>query len=153
MTPVTVLHVEDDEADRHLFSAAFRKVAPEILLKWAVDGVEAIAYLAGDEPHQDRNRSPVPHLVLLDLKLPKKSGLEVLEWIRASAERRALPVFMLTSSNDPRDLERAKTLGVQAYLIKPVDLNGIRAIARRVAEFVSPSGLPTPEIAPPVAKE
>jgi CheY-like chemotaxis protein len=140
MTRITVLHVEDDDGDRLLFSAAFRKIAPEILLKGAVDGVEAIAYLSGEGPHRDRHQSPVPNLVLLDLKLPKKSGLEVLEWIRSSPDLQDLRVFMLTSSNDPRDIERAKALGVQEYLIKPVDLGGIRDIARKVAECVSLRG-------------
>jgi CheY-like chemotaxis protein len=137
MTPVTILHVEDDEADRTLFSAAFQKVAPEIHLMAVVDGAQAIAYLSGQGAHQDRDRSPLPQLVLLDLKLPKKSGLEVLDWIRNRSERRDLAVFMLTSSNDPKDQERAKALEVQEYLIKPVDLQGIREVARRVAGFVS----------------
>jgi CheY-like chemotaxis protein len=79
--------------------------------------------------------------VLLDLKLPKISGLEVLDWIRNVSDRRDLPVFMLTSSNDPKDVERARSLGVHAYLTKPVGLQGIREIARNVAEFVSSPGL------------
>lgn len=138
MTPVFVLHVEDDEADRTLFSAAFKGAAPGIHFISVVDGAEAIDYLSGQGSYQDRARYPVPRAVLLDLKLPKISGLEVLEWIRRSSDHKDLPVFMLTSSSDPDDLKQAKALGVHQYLIKPVGLRGIREIAKHVAMLLSP---------------
>jgi CheY-like chemotaxis protein len=138
--PYVVLHVEDDEGDRAILAAAFRKVAPQIHLAEAADGAQAIAYLSGQGPHQDRESSPLPNLILLDLKLPKKSGLDVLEWVRSRSELRELPVFMLTSSNDPSDLDRAVALGANSYLIKTVDLYALREIVRGIAEFASLMG-------------
>ena len=142
MTSVfTVLHVEDDAGDREIVAAAFRKVAPQLRIESVSDGVEAVGYLSGLGPFQDRARSPLPGLLLLDLKLPRKSGLEVLEWVRAHADLKNLPVFMLTSSGDPADLERARALGVNSYFTKPVSLAATREIVAGIAEYVSLSEL------------
>lgn len=137
MKPFVVLHVEDDDGDRAIVAAAFRKVAPDLVLKSVSDGAEAILYLSGQGLHQSRERSPMPNLVLLDLKLPKKSGHEVLEWIRGHADLKELPVFMLTSSGDPADLHRATALGVHSYLIKPVDLQATRDLVRGIGEYAA----------------
>ncbi len=137
MNPFVVLHVEDDEGDRTIVAAAFRKVAPQLALRSVADGEEAVHYLSGQGEFRDRERFPMPQLVLLDLKLPKKSGLEVLDWIRSHAELKGLTVFMLTSSGDPADLERATALGVNSYLIKPVDLRATREIIRGVADYAA----------------
>ena len=85
------------------------------------DGEQAIDYLAGKGPFADRARHPLPALVLLDINIPKKSGLEVLEWIRQQAHFKSLPVLMLTSSSRPEDLEKARVLGANDYLLKPSD--------------------------------
>ncbi len=135
MSPYTVLHVEDDGDDRLFLAAAVAKVAPDLRLRSVADGQEAVDYLSGTEAYEDRGGSPFPDLVLLDLKLPKKSGLEVLEWIRAREDLKGLTVFMLTSSSDPSDVERAHALGVNSYLIKSVGLEGTRALVRAIAEF------------------
>lgn len=137
MTPFVVLHVEDDEGDRTILAAAFRKVAPQLVLRSVADGEEAVHYLSGQGEFRDRERFPVPQLVLLDLKLPKKSGLEVLDWVRGHSELKGLSVFMLTSSGDPADLQRATALGANSYLIKPVDLRATREIVRGIAEHAA----------------
>jgi CheY-like chemotaxis protein len=131
MMPCTVLHVEDDPSDRLIVAAAFRRAAPQILLKTAGDGDEAIAYLSSN---------PSPAVVLLDLKLPRKSGLEVLEWIRKQKGLEELPVIMLTSSEEPRDLNRATELGVTSYLVKTLDLKSLREIVKSIAEFAILAG-------------
>lgn len=75
----------------------------------------AIAYLAGQEPFADRDQSPYPTVILLDLKLPRRSGFEVLEWLRAQPGLRRLPVVVLTSSGQTEDVNRAYDLGANSY--------------------------------------
>lgn len=132
-----VLHVEDEPSDRLIVSLAFQKAAPNVKLHAVVNGEEAISYLAGQGIYADRERHPMPQLVLLDLKLPRKSGLEVLEWIRNQPALASLPVFMLTSSQEPADLDRAYTLGANSYLVKSVDLKEMREIVRGIGEYAS----------------
>jgi CheY-like chemotaxis protein len=119
-----ILHVEDDPNDVTLVGMAFRKAQLEISLFAATDGDQAVHYLAGDGIYADRTAHPLPTLVLLDLKLPRKSGLEVLAWLRAQSHPylRRVPVVMLTSSNQPDDIDAAYDLGANSYLVKPGDL-------------------------------
>jgi len=79
-----------------------------------------VAYLSGKPPYADRNRYTLPALMLLDLKLPRKSGLEVLQWVRQQDGLKRLPVVVLTSSRETADVNRAYDLGANSYLVKPV---------------------------------
>jgi CheY-like chemotaxis protein len=131
-----ILHVEDEPSDRLIVSLAFQKAAPSVKLHAVVNGDEAISYLSGLGIYANRELHPMPHLVLLDLKLPRRSGLEVLEWIRSRPESASLPVFMMTSSQEPSDLERAYALGVNSYLVKSVDLKEMRELVKGIGEYV-----------------
>jgi CheY-like chemotaxis protein len=115
----TVLYAEDYEDDVFFMARALKKLAPEVHLSTVRNGSEAIAYLAGQPPFQDREADPIPGLVLLDISMPITNGFEVLAWIRSQANLRTLPVFMLTSSNNEADRERADALGAKGYLVKP----------------------------------
>ncbi|HUK13519.1 MAG TPA: response regulator [Thermoanaerobaculaceae bacterium] len=115
-----VLLVEDDPNDVILIRRAFRDAKVANPLEVAGDGEEAVAYLAGAGTYADRERHPLPSVVLLDLKLPRKSGHEVLAWIRAHQELRRLPVVVLTSSTERADVNRSYELGANSYLTKPV---------------------------------
>jgi CheY-like chemotaxis protein len=84
------------------------------------DGEEAVAYLAGTEPFADRLANPLPALVLLDLKLPRRSGHEVLDWVKAQPVLRRISVVVLTSSGERRDVDRAYDLAANSYLVEPV---------------------------------
>jgi CheY-like chemotaxis protein len=137
MTKQTVLHVEDEEADRLIVSTSFEKVAPGVQLRAVIDGAEAIAYLGGQGAYQDRDLHPLPQLILLDLKLPKKSGFEVLEWVKAQPGLKQIPVLMLSSSDQPKDIERAYALGANSYLVKNVGLKTMREFVRGIAEYVA----------------
>jgi CheY-like chemotaxis protein len=86
--------------------------------------------------------NPLPLLVLLDIKLPRKSGLEVLEWIRKQPELKSMPVLMLTSSSESNDLDRAYALGANSYLVKTVDLSAMREIVRGIGEYATLVGAP-----------
>jgi CheY-like chemotaxis protein len=117
-TPVLLL-VEDNEDDVFIFRRVFARAGLTDRVQVAPDGEEAIAYLAGEGPYADRQRHPLPYLVFLDLKLPRRSGLDVLDWINAQEHLRGLPVIILTSSAEHRDIERTRDNGAQHYLVKP----------------------------------
>ncbi|PSC03384.1 two-component system response regulator [Alsobacter soli] len=115
-----ILLVEDSSRDVELTLAALAKcqLANEVIV--VRDGAEALDYLYARNAFQDRERGD-PAVVLLDLKLPKMDGLEVLEQIKKDHDLRPIPVVMLTSSREERDLVRSYQLGVNAFVVKPVD--------------------------------
>ena len=115
-----VLLIEDDVSDFRLIQRAFAKIRPFVPMLRLSHGDEAVEYLAGDGPYENRSVHPVPSVLLLDIKLPRRSGFEVLEWIRAQkSELRRLPIIMLTSSGHQADVNKAYELGVNSYLVKP----------------------------------
>lgn len=120
------LGMDDSEVYRRAFRAA-RLVNP---LMVARDGDEAVAYLAGEGEFADRARYPLPILLLLDLKLPRRSGLEVLEWLRRQPGLKRLPVVVLTTSREQGDVNRAYDLGANSYLVKPVALSALVDMVR-----------------------
>src|SRR5260221_10272533 len=113
------LLAEDDENDVFLMQTSLPKAGLVNRLQLVPDGEEAIAYLAGTGRFEDRRQYPFPLLVLLDLKLPRKNGLEVLEWIGQQTFRRSLGVIILTASRRPADATRARSLGADFFLTKP----------------------------------
>ena len=121
--PGTVLLVENDSNDVLLMQRAFRRAQVVNPVQVADDGEDAISYLSGQGPYADRTRFPLPILIVLDLKLPRKTGLEVLEWLRQQPGLRRLPVVILTSSKESTDISRAYDLGVNSYLVKPVSFD------------------------------
>lgn len=116
-----ILLVEDNPDDVDLTLRAFRKsnIANEVVV--VQDGVEALEYLFGTGRYAGRDVDALPQVVLLDLKLPRLDGLEVLERLRADARTRLLPVVILTSSTEERDLVKGYSLGANSYVRKPVD--------------------------------
>jgi CheY-like chemotaxis protein len=143
----SVLWVEDDADDVFLIGRAIRKagLCQPTLVR---DGGEAVAYLSGSGPYADRSVYPLPKLILLDLKLPKMSGFEVLSWIRERSQVRRLPVVMFTSSNEACDIDRAYGLGANAYLTKSVDHQHLVEALRCVRAFWLDLNLnPTPRVA------
>ena len=132
---LTVLHVEDDSNDVLLIARAFRKAEVAAQIQVVNDGEQAMHYLSGSNSFSERDRFPLPSLVLLDLKLPRKSGIEVLEWIRSRPGLRRIPVVMLTSSKQTVDINRAYELGVNAYLVKPVNFDGLVDMVKTIDSF------------------
>ena len=119
MQPVVLL-VEDNMDDVILIERAFEKARIVNPLDVVGDGDEAMDYLGGRGKYSDRARYPLPAFVLLDLKLPRRSGLDVLTWMRAEPCIKRIPVVVLTSSRESFDVDRAYELGVNSYLCKPV---------------------------------
>ena len=89
------------------------------------DGDTAVSYLSGTGDYHNRDLYPLPALILLDLKLPRRSGIEILEWIQQQPDIRRIPVVVLTSSRESIDLERSYDLGVNSYLVKPVKFEAL----------------------------
>ncbi len=117
----SILIVEDDANDILLLRRAFSKAGLVNPVHVASDGDMAVDYLQGNGVYRDRAKHPLPVLILLDLKLPRRSGHEVLNWLRAQSGLRRIPVVILTSSKESKDLDRAYDEGANSYLIKPAD--------------------------------
>lgn len=127
-----VLLIEDDPVAADLLRRALVKAGLRQPLRVLSDGDEAIAYLSGAAPFENREENPAPCLLLLDVKLPRKSGIEVLTWLRSRVNTRPLPVVMLTSSVATEDIEEALRLGIRAYCVKPSEFNDLKKLARMI---------------------
>lgn len=129
----TVLVVEDNADHALLVRLAAERVTPDLDVQIASNGMEAVAYLAGEPPYQDRARHPFPALVILDLVMPRLDGFGVLSWIRERESLEGLPVVVLSSSVNPRDQARAREEGARAFFTKPADMEDL---GRTVQEIV-----------------
>lgn len=130
-----LLHVEDDPNDVLLLQRAFKKANVPINIQAVNDGDKAVAYLGGAEGFGDREKFPLPSLILLDLKMPRKSGLEVLAWIRGQDKLRRLLVVIFTSSKHDEDINRAYDLGANSYLVKPVGFDMLVETAKLLNQY------------------
>jgi CheY-like chemotaxis protein len=115
-----ILLVEDDLNDILFVQRAFKRVNVKNPIHIVKDGDTAVDYLSGTGDYSNRDQYPLPALILLDLKLPRRSGIEILEWMQRQPGLRRIPVVVLTSSRQSVDLERCYDLGVNSYLVKPV---------------------------------
>lgn len=131
----TILLVEDDPNDVFLMQRAFRKANLANPIQVVQDGESAVLYLEGQEQYSDRALYPLPILMLLDLKLPRRSGLEVLEWLRQQPTLKRLPVVVLTSSRENIDVNRAYELGANSYLVKPVGFDGLLNMVKSLNQY------------------
>jgi CheY-like chemotaxis protein len=131
----TILLAEDEENDVFFMKHAFTEVGILNPLQVVQDGKEAMDYLSGNGGYADRERFPLPCLTLLDLKLPRVMGLEVLKWMREQPELRNLIVIIFTSSRLEPDIEMAYQLGANAYLVKPSSPLELREIATGIKRF------------------
>lgn len=129
-----ILLVEDQKDDVILIRRAFRQLGITNSIYAVDDGEQAVEYLSGTGKFANRAEYPLPGLVLLDLKLPRQDGLEVLKWIREQPSLRALRVIVLTSSKLREDVNRAYQLGANSFMIKPSDfkrfMSDLEALAR-----------------------
>ena len=140
-----ILLVEDSDDDVELTVRAFErnKISNDLVV--VRDGEEALHYLFATGPYASRDRTVAPQLVLLDLKLPKVSGLDVLRRLRADDRTRRLPVVILTSSKEERDLVSSYNLGANSYVRKPVDFAEFLEAARQLGLYWLVLNEPAPE--------
>ncbi len=130
-----ILLVEDNPDDEALTLRALRKsnIVNEVVV--AHDGVEALDYLFGTGVYEGRDLSVMPQVILLDLKLPKVDGLEVLRRLRADERTKLLPIVILTSSKEQQDLVNGYGYGANSYIRKPVDYDEFVGVARRLGDY------------------
>jgi|SRR6266496_3241610 len=126
-----ILLVEDDEADILLLRRAFRNAHIANPLLEVRDGQAAIQYLSGEGDYADRARYPIPFLILLDLRLPKLSGFEVIAWLRDQPQLAKVIVVVLTASDHVPDVTKARDLGANSYLVKPGNFEELVQMVKR----------------------
>jgi len=129
-----VLVAEDDPNDVFLLRRAFQKVGIFNSIVVAHNGQEAIDYLSGHGPYRNRSSHPFPALLFLDLKMPLVDGFDVLTWLNHHRLEQSLPVVILSSSNQERDIERAQQMGASDYCVKPQQFEELVEIVKRVRE-------------------
>ena len=134
-SPLRILVAEDEIGDVLLLKNAFEKAGVNPPIYFAGDGEEVIKYLQGRPPFENPVRYPLPNLVLLDLKLPRMDGFEVLEWLRHQPRLRHILVVVLTGSDLPEDVEQAYSLGANAYLVKPTEPEQLVDIVGRLQSY------------------
>jgi CheY-like chemotaxis protein len=130
-----ILLVEDNSDDVEITLRAFRKskVLSEIVV--VRDGVEALDYMFAEGSYAGQKTNPPPDVILLDLKLPKVGGLEVLRRLRGEERTRRVPVVVLTSSNEEKDIQSSYDLGANSFVRKPVDFTQFMEVARQLGQY------------------
>jgi CheY-like chemotaxis protein len=113
-----ILYAEDDPNDAFFFELAAKRAGLSHPITIVEDGQAAVSWLKGEGPFADRNKHPLPTALVLDLKMPRMNGFEVLEWVRSEKHLKNLPVVILSSSGESRDLKRANELGATGFFVK-----------------------------------
>jgi two-component system, response regulator len=141
---VEILLVEDNALDAELTTRALKNGGLANKLLWVKDGQEALDYLFRAGEYAGRDDS-VPRLVLLDLKMPKVDGMEVLKMVKANEKTKRIPVVVMTSSQEERDVAQTYDMGVNSYVVKPVDFNALAELARQAGYYwLAINRTPTP---------
>ena len=130
MQSKVILLAEDDPDDALIFRMMFKRATLPHILHVVGDGEQVIEWLSGENQYADRNKFPLPQIVVLDLKMPKKTGLEALEWMRSQEGLEKLTTIILSSSDDQKDVARAHELGTTTYFVKSPQLQDIMQYLR-----------------------
>ena len=130
-----LLYAEDDPVFAEILEHTFLQGGFDHRLIRVADGEQAISYLSGEGMYSDRNKYPLPGLLLLDLKMPRVNGLEVLAWIRNKSQCPHLPVVVLTVSEELRDINKAYQLGANSFLIKPPKVSELKGTLKMIDSY------------------
>ncbi len=133
--PACILMVDDSAMDVELALDAFREARLANQIEVARDGETGLDYLLGKGKYADRERFPTPDIILLDLKMPRVDGFEVLRRIKGLPKLRRIPVIVLTSSREEGDLALSYDSGANSYLVKPVSFSGFVDVVRRIGDY------------------
>jgi CheY-like chemotaxis protein len=131
----SILVVEDDDSDFFLLERAFRKNNIENPIFRVKDGLEGLHYLQGSNEYADRTKFPFPDVVILDLKTPRMSGLELLAWIRDHPECRVVPTVIMSSSQQDVDVSKAYELGANTYFVKPTTFQDLIELTNSIQDY------------------
>jgi two-component system, response regulator len=132
---IDLLLIEDNPQDLELALLALREAKPSSQIHVARDGAEALDFIFCEGPHANRRITDTPKVILLDLKLPKVDGLEVLKRIKSDPRTKTIPVVVLTSSKEQRDVVESYNLGVNSYIVKPVNFERFREAVRNLGAY------------------
>jgi len=132
---IELLLVEDNPEDLELALLALREVNPSARIHIARDGAEALEFIFCEGPHAARRISDLPKVILLDLKLPKIDGLDVLKRLKGDVRTKSIPVVVLTSSKEQRDVVESYQLGVNSYIVKPVNFERFTEAVRNLGTY------------------
>jgi CheY-like chemotaxis protein len=133
-TPALILVAEDEESDAWLLQHAFTKAGLSNPVVIARDGQDAVAYLGGHSPYTDRSTHPLPALIVLDLKMPRMNGFDVLAWLKTRPDLAGVPVVILTSSSLESDIKQARQLGALDYMVKPHEFSNLVELVRNLGQ-------------------
>src|SRR5260370_30069723 len=131
----TVLLVEDDLNDIFLVKRAFKKARIPNPLQVVTDGVEAVRYLQGEGRFADRHSHPLPRLIVMDIKMPRKTGFEVLELIKKDGVLKRIPVIIVSSSDETADINKAYELGANASMVKPTHFRAVETLFQSITHY------------------
>lgn len=131
----TILLVEDEATDATLITRAFEKAKVRNPVIHLVDGDQVLRYLAGKGEYTDRVKYPLPAVILLDLKLPGATGMQVLQWMRVQGEIKRIPVVVLTSDENPKTIDAAYDLGANSYLVKPGNPAEVARMVQTIQQY------------------
>jgi len=134
---LVILLVEDDDNDVFLVRKAAQAENAGHLVYAVRDGEQAIAYLKGNYEFSDREKFPVPNVILTDLKMPKLGGLELLHWLRTNTDYGVIPTIVYSSSHFEKDVREAYRLGANSYMCKPATLSGLIEMLHVIYEYWS----------------
>jgi CheY-like chemotaxis protein len=135
-TLFTVLLVEDDLNDIFLVKRAFKMAHLQNPLQVVTDGQEAINYLKGETKYTDRTLFPLPKLMVMDIKMPRRTGFEVLQWVKGhGGPLRRIPIVIVSSSDNPTDINQAYELGANAYMVKPVNFKAVEHLFESITQY------------------
>lgn len=143
-----LLIAEDDSDDVDLLRRVLLQTGTCNPVHVVQDGEEAIDYLSGKGKFADRNVFPLPRLMILDINMPRRSGLEVLEWLQTNLPGQTVPALVLTSSNAPKDIEQAFRWGAHGYFVKPMTLEELQTMFQRIHDYWILSRTPEQKILP-----
>ena len=129
---IQVLHIDDDCNDRELLVAATLEAEVPLQIHSVSDADQAIAFLTGTGPYANRSRFRIPNLIILDLKLPRAGGIDILRWIRAHPQLNQIPVMVLSGSESEEDKRQAYAFGANAYVIKPLGFSALVDIIKNL---------------------
>jgi len=132
---LTVVIAEDDEDDITLLENALAEIACEHTVRIVRDGRELLDYLKGEEKYGDRQAYPFPNVLLLDIKMPRLSGMDVLRWLSKHPECSVMPTIVFSASDLEQDIKVAYDLGASAYFVKPMVYQNLKEILRSMFEF------------------
>lgn len=138
----TILLVDDSENDLLLMRAAFKKAECKVALREVHNGVEAIAYLNGEGAYNDRDKFPLPTVMLLDLNMPMKNGFDVLSWVRAQPGLKRMSIIILTASMRDEDVEQAFDAGAHSFLVKPATMEQLATMIRSMCDWLQYNHFP-----------